>query len=123
MNKSNITFEVANITVNIFFWNLLNTQVLNLSTCVFKRFQKNIFTVIFVIRAFGWKLEEGFGWNNVGPTSLAVVQHYTSIGPMYRVFCVTGIAMPQFQQTLDNHTMLFQCWVSVGDCWSTLKQH
>ena len=36
---------------------------------------------------------------------------------------VTGITMPQSKQTRDNHPNLFQCWASVEDCGSTLKQH
>ena len=27
---------------------------------------------------------KGFGWNNVGPASQTVAQHYFTIGPMYR---------------------------------------
>ena len=42
--------------------------------------EKIIFTIIFVVRSL-----KGFAWNNVGPASQTVTQHYISIGPMYRV--------------------------------------
>ena len=44
--------------------------------------EKNIFMIIFVVK--------GFGWNNVGPGSRTVAQHYFSIGPMYRVIRVVA---------------------------------
>ena len=31
------------------------------------------------------KLVKGFGWDNVGPASQTVANHYISIRPMYRV--------------------------------------
>ena len=39
--------------------------------CVLKIFRKNIFTIIFVVKSL-----RGFGWNNVGPSSQTVAQHY-----------------------------------------------
>ena len=33
---------------------------------------------------------KGFGWNNVGPGSQTVAQHYFTIGPMYRVISVVA---------------------------------
>ena len=61
---SNITFEVP-----------------RLSTFAFKKFsEKKIFTIIFVVKSL-----KGFGWNNVGPASQTVAQHYFTIGPMYCV--------------------------------------
>ena len=39
-----------------------------------------IFTIIFVVKS-----SKGFGWNNVGPASQTVAQHYISIESMYRV--------------------------------------
>ena len=38
------------------------------------------FTIIFVVKSL-----TGVDWNNVGPASQTVAQHYISIGPMYRV--------------------------------------
>ena len=64
MNMSNITF-----------------QVLSLSTFVFNKCSEIIiFTIIFEVKSL-----KGFGWNNVGPASQTVVQHYIGIGPMYSV--------------------------------------
>ena len=64
MNMCNITF-----------------QFIRLSTCVFNKCsEKNIFTIILVVKSL-----KGFGWNNVGPASQTVAQHYISIGPMYCV--------------------------------------
>ena len=52
-----------------------------LSTFVFKKSSEiKIFTIIFVAKSL-----KGFGWNNVGPASQTVAQHYFTIGPMYRV--------------------------------------
>ena len=39
-----------------------------------------MFTIIFVAKCL-----KGFGWNNVGPASQTVAQHYFIIYPMYRV--------------------------------------
>ena len=78
-----------------------------------------------------------FGWNNVGPASQTVAQHYFTIGPMYcviREVVFRGIrVLPvwQTEQTRDNHPILFQCWASVEyDCqalnhqWAaTVAQH
>ena len=33
---------------------------------------------------------KGFGWNNVGPASQTVAQHYSTIRPMYRVIRVAA---------------------------------
>ena len=68
MNMCNITFKVLR----------LSTFVSN--KCSEK---KNIFTILFVVNMV--KSLRGFGWNNVGPASQTVVQHYISIGPMYGV--------------------------------------
>ena len=49
--------------------------------------------------------------------------------PMYLVIWVVVFqgnkASPPWQseQTRDNHPILFQCWASVEDCGSILKQH
>ena len=39
--------------------------------------------IIFVVKSL-----KGSGWNNVGPASRKVAQHYFTIGPMYRVIPV-----------------------------------
>ena len=57
-----------------------------LSTFVYKKSsEKNIFTIIFVVRSL-----KGFGLNNVGPESQTVAQHYFTIGPMYCVIRVVA---------------------------------
>ena len=62
-------------------------QGLRLSTLVFNKCSEIIlFTIIFVVKS-----SKGFGWNNVGPASQTVAQHYISIGSMYRVFSGAGI--------------------------------
>ena len=63
MNMCNITF-----------------QVLRLGTFVYTSVQKKIVTIIYVVKRL-----KGFGWNNFGPASQTVSQHYISIGPEYRV--------------------------------------
>ena len=69
MNMSNITFETP-----------------RLSTFVFKKSsEKNIFTIIFVVKSL-----KGFDWNNVGPASQTLAQHYFTIRPMYRVIRVNA---------------------------------
>ena len=68
MNMSNITF-----------------QVLGVSNFVFNKCSEIIiFTIIFVVKSL-----KCFGWNNVGPASQTVAQHYISIGQcivLYLVF-------------------------------------
>ena len=89
MNMSNITF-----------------QGLRLSTLVFNKCSEIIlFTIIFVVKS-----SKGFGWNNVGPASQTVAQHYISIGSMYRVivfFSGAGILkitsiMQQSEKTVQS---------------------
>ena len=59
----------------------ITVQVLRLSTFVFNKCsEKYIFTIIFVVKSL-----KGFSYNNVGPASQTVAQHYISIGPMNRV--------------------------------------
>ena len=56
-------------------------QVLRLSTFVFNKCSEIIiFTIIFLVKCL-----KGFGWNNAGPASQTVAQHYISIRPMSRV--------------------------------------
>ena len=72
MNMCDITFEVP-----------------RLSTFVFKKSsEKKIFTIIFVIRSL-----KGFGWNNVGPASHTVAQHYfTFIFTNVSCYPVSGLS-------------------------------
>ena len=64
MNMSNITF-----------------QVFRLSTFVFDNCSEIIiFMIICVVKSL-----KGVGWNNVGPASQTLGQHYISKRPMYRV--------------------------------------
>ena len=44
-----------------------------------------MFTITFVAKSL-----KGFGWNNVGPASQTVAQHYFIIDPMYRVIRVVA---------------------------------
>ena len=56
-------------------------EVHKLSTFVFKKSsEKKTFTIIFVVKSL-----KGIGWNNVGPASQTVAQHYFTVVPMYRV--------------------------------------
>ena len=48
--------------------------------CLKQVFRKKIFTIVFVVKSL-----MGFGWNNVGPASQTVANHYICIGPMFRV--------------------------------------
>ena len=67
-NGSPVLINMCNITF----------QVLRSSTFVFNKCsEKKIFTIIFVVRSFGW--------NNVDQASQMVAQHNISIGPMNRV--------------------------------------
>ena len=61
-------------------------EVPRLNTFVFKKSsEKNIFTIIFVVKSL-----RGFGWNNVGPASQRVAHNYFTIGPMYHVIRVVS---------------------------------
>ena len=109
MNMCNITFEVS-----------------RLSTFVFKKYsEKNKPSRL----NNSDKSLKGFDWNNVGPASQTVTQHYISIGPMHRVIWFSGAeikASPgacSSQKKLYNCSMLFQFRASVEDCGSTMKQH
>ena len=67
----NITFQVLRLGLSTFVFNKCSEKV--------------IFTIIFVVKSL-----KGFGWNNVGPASQMVAQHYLTIGPMYRVIWVVA---------------------------------
>ena len=56
-----------------------------LSTFVFKKSSKKIFTIIFMVKSL-----KGFSWNNVGPASQTEAQHNFSTGSMYRVIRVVA---------------------------------
>ena len=55
-------------------------QVIRLGSLSLRNVEKKLFSLIFVVKSLNV-----FGWNNVGPASQTVAQHYISIGPMYRV--------------------------------------
>ena len=70
-------------------------RVSRLSTFVFKKSsEKNVFTIIFVVKSL-----TGFGWNNVGPASQTVAQHYFTIGPMVSVIRVVAFRGIRLQCT------------------------
>ena len=96
MDMCNITFEVPRFS----------TFVLKKSS------EKKIFTIIFVVKSL-----KGFSWNNNGPASQTVAQHYFTIGPMYRVARVVAF------RGIKRHPILFQCWASVEFDWTALNQH
>ena len=56
--------------------------------------------IIFVIRSL-----KGQGWNNVGPASQTVAQHYISIGPMYRVICVVAFQATGLEKSVTRIAM------------------
>ena len=71
LNKSNVTSQVLR---------------LRRPTFVFKKCSEIIlFTILFVVKSL-----KGCGWNNVGPASQTVAQHYISFGTMYRVIWCAG---------------------------------
>ena len=94
MNMSNITF-----------------QVLRLSTFVFNQCSENkILTIIFVAKSL-----KGFDWNNVGPASQTVAQHYISIGPMYRViWCFWRRDVKASPAAVRKHGTITQCCFNKG---------
>ena len=70
-----------------------NFKVARLSTCVFKKCsEKNIFTIIFVIRIL---LE------SCNPASQPVAQHYIDIGPMYCV--IWEVTFPATEIKCQTH--------------------
>ena len=44
---------------------------------------KKVFRKKYILRLYSWL--RAFGWNNVGPASQMVAQHYFTIRPMYIV--------------------------------------
>ena len=97
-------------------------QFLRLSrpTFVFTRCsEKYIFTVIFVVESL-----KGFGWNNVGPASQTVAQHYISIGPMYgAIWCFwrREVKRPCIMQQSEN-TAITQSRFNDGPALKTVGQ-
>ena len=108
MNMCNITF-----------------QVLRFSSFVFKKCsEKNIFTIIFVVKSL-----KGFSWINVGPASQTTAQHYISIGPMYRViWCLwhrDGKRHPYNHLHVADrkHSTITRCCFNDGPVSKTVGQH
>ena len=63
-----------------------NFEAPRLSTFVIKKSSEiEIFTIIFVLKSL-----KGFCWNNVGPASQTVAQHYFTIGPINRVIRIVA---------------------------------
>ena len=90
-----------------------------LSTLVFRKsVQKKIVTIIFVVKSV-----KGFGWNNVGPASQTVAQHYISIGSMYRViWCLWLLKRHQHNAAVRKHCII-QCCFNDGPASKTVGQH
>ena len=63
----------------------------------------------------------GFGWNNVGPTSQTVAQHYFSIGVMYRVIRVVAFRGDKMSPVwqLEQTKICF----NVGPASNTIDRH
>ena len=69
-------WKTVDISVHLMNMSNITFQVLELSrprpTFVFNKCSEIvIFTIIFVVKSL-----KGFGWNNVGPASQTVAQHY-----------------------------------------------
>ena len=105
MNMCNITF-----------------QVLRLSTFVFNKCsEKKIFTIIFEVKNLN-----AFGWNNFGPASQTVAQHYISIWSMYRViwcFWRRDVKGHQYNAAVRKHGTITQCCLNDGPASKTVCQH
>ena len=104
MNMSNITFVVT-----------------RLRTFVFKKSSgKKIFTIIFVVQSL-----KGFGWNNVGPASHTVAQHYFTIRPMYRVIRVVAFRGIKYHLygSQSKHGTLTQSCFNGGPASNTIHRH
>ena len=84
-------------------------EVPRLSTFVFKKSSdKKKSTIIFVVKSL-----KGFGWNNVGPASQTVTQHYFTIGPMYcviRVGVFRGIKCHPYGSPSKHRTITQFCF-------------
>ena len=110
---------VVHISVQQSFWTCAIYRLRSLGyilSCLKSLQKKNIFTIIFVAKS----LIKGFGWNNVGPASQTVAQHYFTIGPMYRFIrevAFRGIKRPRMAvrantgQSPNSVSMLGQCLI------------
>ena len=96
--------------------------VLSLSTFVFNKCSEIIiFTIIFVV-----KILKGFGWNNVGPASQTVAQHYISIGPICCViwcFWRRDFKGHQHNAAVRKDGTITQCCFNDGPASKTVGQH
>ena len=105
MNMSNIKFHV-----------------LRLSTLVFNKCSEiKIFTIIFVVKS-----PKGFGWNNVGPASQTLAQHYIGIGPKYRViwcFWRRDFKSHQHNSAVRKDGIIPQCCFNDEPVSKTVGQH
>ena len=76
-------------------------------------------TILFMVKSL-----KSFDWNNVGPVSQTVDQHYFTIGPMYRAIRVVAFrGIKRSEQTRDYQSILFQCWASVVNTGPTLSRY
>ena len=101
-------------------WHFCTPVLMNMShrliTFVFKKSsEKNIFTIIFVVRGL-----KGFGGNTVGPALQTMAQHYSTIGPI-DASCYPGggcFNVGPASNTIDRH------WTSMGcDTGPTLNRY
>ena len=98
LNMCNITFQVPRLS------NSLN------------KCSEKINTIIFLVKS-----SKGFGWNNVGPASQTMAQHYISIGPMYRViWCSWRWDVKVYNRPGDRLVLshLNQQWLQ---CWPNIE--
>ena len=100
--------------------NNITFHVLGLSTLTSVQ-KKYIFTIIFVVKSL-----KGFGWNNVGPVSQTVAQHYISIWPMYRViwcFWRRDVKRHQHNAAVGKDGKITQCCSNDEPASKTVGQH
>ena len=79
-----------------------------------------MFTIIFVAKNL-----KGFGWNNVGPGSQTVAQHYFIIDPMYRVIRAVAFRRRKCHPYGDQskHGTITQFSFNVGPASNTIDLH
>ena len=67
---------------------------------------------------------KGFGWNNVGPASQTVAQHYFTIGPMYRVIRVVAFRGIKYLPygSEGKHGTITQFCFNVGPASNTIDR-
>ena len=85
-----------------------------------KSSEKKMFTIIFVAKSL-----KGFGWNNVGPVSQTVAQHYFIIDPMYRVIRVVAFRRRKCHPYVSQskHGTITQFSLNVGPASNTIVLH